>query len=73
MARDSVLLTYVAVDLLFVAGGVVLLIYALTTQNAGNQTSTIDNVTYNILFLQEMSSSGKPSIALEVGAFTNNE
>jgi len=56
MGRDSVLLTYVGVDILFVVGGVALLVFALTTQNADTQTSTIENVKFNLLFLQEMSS-----------------
>lgn len=52
MARDNIFLTYVLSDILFVASGGLLIIFALTTENEMNQTPTVQTVAQNLLFQQ---------------------
>ncbi|KUJ23540.1 uncharacterized protein LY89DRAFT_728275 [Mollisia scopiformis] len=48
--RDNILMTYVLVDLLFVAAGGLLIIFALVTKSEINGTPNIDDVAHNIFF-----------------------
>lgn len=50
MANDKILLTYIGADLLFVASGALLLVFALTQQVQDQETATLDNVAVNLLF-----------------------
>ena len=47
--KDRIFLTYVLVDLLFVACGGVLLIFALVTKAEITQVPTLDNVAHDLL------------------------
>lgn len=49
MARDNIFLTYVIVDLLFVATGGLLMGFAFVTLNEEKQTPTLNTVTRNLL------------------------
>jgi len=50
--RDNILLSYVLSDMLFVASGGLLIIFALTMENETNQTPTVTTVARNLLLLQ---------------------
>jgi hypothetical protein len=49
MARDNILLTYVVVDVLFVATGALLITFAITTQNEIAKPFTKNNVVNDLL------------------------
>ncbi|KAG9248065.1 tetraspanin [Calycina marina] len=49
MARDNVLLAYIASDLLFVAAGGLLIIFALIIESYDSQTMTVSNVARNLI------------------------
>ena len=48
--RDKILLTYIITDLLFVASGGLLIIFALVTKSEITSTPTLDNVARDLLF-----------------------
>lgn len=47
--KDSILLTYVVMDILFVVSGGLLIIFALTTESETSQTATVKTVARNLL------------------------
>lgn len=51
MARDNILLAYVAADILFVTAGGLLIIFALMIESQASNEPTIKNVSRNLLLL----------------------
>jgi len=49
---DRILLTYIGLDLLFLLSGVLLLVFALTTDSNMTKTPTVDDVARNLLLMQ---------------------
>jgi len=48
--RDNILMTYIAVDFLFLLGGGILIIFAFVTKAEITTTKTLDNVARDLLF-----------------------
>lgn len=48
--RDNILVSYIAIDILFVVGGGLLLVFALMTKAELDTTPTLDNVARDLLF-----------------------
>ena len=60
--KDRIFLTYVLVDLLFVACGGVLLVFALVTKAEITQTPTLDNIAHDLLLNMCPLNGGCPSV-----------
>lgn len=52
MARDNILLSYVAVDFLFLVTGAILLVFALMTEGEEKTVPTLDTVARDLLLFR---------------------